>query len=189
MGRFAVILVTSVLLIGSPVGALWPLPRGLQTGSKALKLSSEFSIAASFHGVPSDLQSAISRTEQQLKSDKLGRLVVGRGSSDEQAVSSAKTIKSLTLELSGHAKANSIATEAQKALEDRDEGYTLNVPADGSSAVVSANTTLGLFRGLTTFSQLWYQVNKDTYTIEAPIAITDSPAYVSDNITRAFALN
>lgn len=185
MGKLASVLAI-VLLAGLPAGALWPLPRGLQTGSKALKLSPDFSITTSFHGAPSDLQSAITRTKQQLKSDKLGRLVVGRGSNDEQAVRSAKTIKSLILELSGHATANSIASEAQKALEDRDEAYTLNVPVDGSSAVVTANTTLGIFRGLTTFTQLWYQVNEDTYTIEAPITIKDSPAYVRDVSTRVF---
>ena len=45
--------------------------------------------------------------------------------------------------------------------------------------MLSANTTLGLFRGLTTFGQLWYDWDGTTYTLEAPINIVDSPAYVS----------
>lgn len=32
--------------------------------------------------------------------------------------------------------------------------------------------------GLTTFSQLWYQLNDNTYTLQSPVTITnDSPAY------------
>jgi hexosaminidase len=53
----------------------------------------------------------------------------------------------------------------------------LTVPADGSAATLKANSTLGLFRGLTTFGQLWYDLDNMTYTIEAPISITDAPAY------------
>jgi hypothetical protein len=74
----------------------------------------------------------------------------------------------------------------------------LNVPADGTGAVLSAASTLGLFRGLNTFAQLWYTYdygkealdqdgkNRDgngvvpvVYTLSAPVAIQDSPAYVS----------
>jgi hypothetical protein len=74
-------------------------------------------------------------------------------------------------------------------LAQRDEAYNLSVPADGSGAVLSARTTLGLFRGLNTFTQLWYYYAGDgddagacagavVYTLSAPVAIQDSPAYV-----------
>jgi len=46
--------------------------------------------------------------------------------------------------------------EACAPLEARQEGYSLDVPADGSGAVLSAASTLGLFKGLNTFAQLWY---------------------------------
>jgi hypothetical protein len=55
----------------------------------------------------------------------------------------------------------------------------LHVPSDGSPATLSANSTLGLLRGLTTFEQLWYDLDgAATYTLEAPITISDAPAFV-----------
>jgi hexosaminidase len=71
----------------------------------------------------------------------------------------------------------SISDEATDVLESRDEAYTLTVPSDGSVATLEANSTLGLFRGLTTFGQLWYEYDGVTYTLEAPIQIHDAPAY------------
>ncbi|KAH7928429.1 glycoside hydrolase family 20 protein [Leucogyrophana mollusca] len=63
------------------------------------------------------------------------------------------------------------------ALESRNEAYSLSVPSDGSAATLKANSTLGLFRGLTTFSQLWYEYDGAIYTPEAPIDISDWPVY------------
>ena len=73
---------------------------------------------------------------------------------------------------------NSISSESVKEITNRSETYKLSVPADGSSATLIANSTLGLFRGLTTFSQLWYYYNNEVYTLEAPVQITDWPAFV-----------
>ncbi|KAF5343340.1 hypothetical protein D9758_014183 [Tetrapyrgos nigripes] len=61
--------------------------------------------------------------------------------------------------------------------QDCVEGFSLTVPPDGSQAELKANPTLGLFKGLTTFSQLWYDLDGIAYTVEAPIAIMDEPAY------------
>ena len=67
----------------------------------------------------------------------------------------------------------------------------LDVPDDGTEAVLGAASTLGLFRGLNTFAQLWYAYDHGeealdlgdgvvvVYTLSAPVAIQDSPAYVS----------
>lgn len=163
------------------VAALWPQPRALRTGTTALRLSAGFSISPSFPSPPSDLISAISQTESFLRDDKLQRLVVGRGVSDASVVKAAKELKSLTLSLSGSSKrapAESITKEVQKPLEERDESYALQIPSDGSSATLKANTTLGLFRGLTTFSQLWYYVDGDSYSLETPVDIEDAPSFV-----------
>jgi hexosaminidase len=166
----------------SPVAqALWPIPRTLGTGTSALTLSTSFDIDIDIKGAPQDLKDAASRTKQYLKSDKLGRLVVGRGSTDAQAVSGAKALKKLTVSLAPGTKVKSIASEAVVDLKSRDDAYTLTIPADGSAATLTANSTLGLFRGLTTFSQVFYYYNGKTYTIEAPLAIEDSPAYVRVN--------
>ena len=76
--------------------------------------------------------------------------------------------------------ASPIAKEAVLPIGSRSEGYSLSVPTDGSSATLAANSTLGLLRGLTTFTQLWYYVDGIVYTYEAPISIpSDYPAYVS----------
>ena len=64
-----------------------------------------------------------------------------------------------------------------KPLGSRDESYTLSVPADGRPATLSANTTLGLLRGLSTFQQLWFAHGSETYMLGAPLSIADAPAF------------
>ncbi|QRW20165.1 beta-hexosaminidase [Rhizoctonia solani] len=149
----------ATLLSVNPTYALWPRPAQLSTGTTTLRLSPSFDIKLP-DGAPSDLKDAVDRAKAELKGDKLERLVVGRGSGDASRIKSAQ-----------------IQDEAITALGTRDEAYTLSVPADGNAAVISANSTLGLFRGLTTFTQMWYTYDSYTYTAEAPYAITDKPAY------------
>jgi hexosaminidase len=171
-------LILPALVIFSPAFALWPLPKDLQTGSKALRLADNFDIQLSVQGAPADLKAAVTRTKGYLKTDKLQRLIVGRGENDRAAIKSAKELSSLTVSLTSSGTVRSISEEAMDALEDRIEGYSLTVPGDGSAASLKANSTLGLFRGLTTFGQLWYEFDDITYTLEAPIQIKDAPAYV-----------
>ena len=175
-------LILTALIICSPAVALWPLPKDLQTGSKALRLAGNFDIQLSVQGAPADLQAAVARTKGYLKTDKLQRLVVGRGENDRAAIKSAKELSSLTVSLTSSGTVRSVSEEAMDALEDRVEGYSLTVPGDGSAATLKANSTLGLLRGLTTFGQLWYEFDDITYTLEAPIQIKDAPAYVCFHI-------
>jgi len=95
----------------------------------------------------------------------------------DQADRRVPIIHTLTLSLSKGAKASSIANEIRAPLESRDEAYYLHIPSDGSDATLSANSTLGLFRGLTTFAQLWYTYQDTTYALGVPISVRDSPAY------------
>lgn len=171
----------TLLTVFAPADALWPQPRSIETGSTPLRLSGGFdiTIAGSVHNAPADLHAAVSDAENFIKTDKLERLVVGRGSADVSAYSKAKTLSKLTLSLGNGAKANTITSEAQKAPEERDEAYTLVVPNDGSGATITANSTLGLYRGLTTFTQLFFYNAGTTYLLNAPVHIEDSPAYVS----------
>ena len=166
----------------APTLALWPAPRSLSAGTTTLRLANSFSISANFR-LPSDLQDAISRTTSFLKKDALAPLVVDRGASLVSGARRAKQVGNLKLSLSSGAKVNSVSTEAIKAIGQRDESYVLNVPGDGSPATLVANTTLGLFRGLTTFSQLWYTVDNTIFLQNAPVAITDAPAFVSGTTT------
>ncbi|KAF9046243.1 beta-hexosaminidase [Panaeolus papilionaceus] len=179
--RLASSLVTISLLLCSlstdSVLALWPQPRQITTGATALRLANNFDIKFSGKGQPKDLADAVKRTKQYLDSDKLQALVPDRGASSASAVRSAKTLRGLTLSLTSSGTPKSISEESIAPLEARVEAYTLTIPADGSDAVLKANSTLGLFRGLTTFSQIWYELNGNTYTLQAPFSISDSPAY------------
>ncbi|KAG9103168.1 N-acetyl-glucosamine-6-phosphate deacetylase [Ceratobasidium sp. 370] len=164
------------LLSANPAQAIWPRPTQLTSGKTALRLSPSVSISLPA-GAPSDLKDAVSRAQAQLKDDKLERLVVGRGSSDAVRIKGAPELSNLVLAYGNGYTTNgtTLQAEATATLGTRDEAYTMSVPEDGSTATITANSTLGLFRGLTTFTQLCY--DSYTYTVEAPYTIVDKPAY------------
>ncbi|KAG1802560.1 glycoside hydrolase family 20 protein [Suillus subaureus] len=170
-------------LLPSGVQALWPIPTTLETGMTALKISPSFSFDVQIEDAPSDLLDAVAESQYYLENDKLGRLVVGRGANDTTALASAMTLSNLTLSLTSGATVDSISSEAIKPLGTRSEEYALTIPADGSAATLTANSTLGLYRGLTTFNQLFYYYGGVIYTLIAPIAITDTPAYPFRGLT------
>ncbi|KZP12522.1 glycoside hydrolase family 20 protein [Athelia psychrophila] len=177
MARILALFLAVALSLSNPASALWPLPKSLQTGTSTLTLAPNFAINLSVKNAPSDLKAAVAQTKTYLQKDALGRLVVGRGSSDAAGLKSASKLSSLTVSLdSGAGKVQSISAEAILPIESRDEAYTLSVPTSGA-ATLKANSTLGLYRGLTTFAQLWYEYENTIYTIEAPIEIDDAPAY------------
>ena len=60
----------------------------------------------------------------------------------------------LQLSPSKGATVRSITEKAMRDIRTRSEEYVLSIAADGSEATFTANSTLGLFRGLTTFTQL-----------------------------------
>ena len=165
--------------------ALWPMPSSLQTGNTFLKLlnsSDQFDITFSdIPQAPQDLQDAIERTKSRLSADKLQRLVVGRGANDSAALASAPSLARLTLALTPNSPPiKSIMEEATKDITKRSESYSLNIPdTDKGVATLTANSSLGLLRGLTTFEQLWYQGPEAVYSYQAPVQIiNDSPAFV-----------
>jgi len=59
------------VLIAPGVQSLWPIPRFIQTGNTALKLSEDFHITLNVQTPPQDLLEAVSRTEFYLIHDKL----------------------------------------------------------------------------------------------------------------------
>ncbi|GAA5866405.1 hypothetical protein JCM1840_001305 [Sporobolomyces johnsonii] len=196
----------------SPSYALWPAPRSLKTGSTPVQLGQGFEIVLSeglSGAAPSDLVAAVELAMEQVKKDRLERLIVGRGESDRDAVSKSPTLSKLELELvslSSSASASnvsSISEEAHKPYEELDESYTLSIPSTSSShnkkrgpfardggaltASLKANTTLGLARGLQTFTQLVYALPGagTLYIPDAAIEIEDRPAFAH----RAFMLD
>jgi hexosaminidase len=158
------------------------MPRSLQTGSTFLKLSSKFSIEVSgIPQVPQDLNDSISRTMSHLHTDQLQRLIVGRGANDSAALAVAPSLARLTVALAPNSPPiKSIMEEATKEITERSESYSLTIPdKDQGVATLTANSSLGLLRGLTTFEQFWYQVSGTVYSYQAPVDITnDSPAFV-----------
>ena len=165
--------------------ALWPMPSSLQTGSTLLKLSNscdQFKITfIDIPQPPQDLQDAISRTISRLYDDKLQRLIVGRGANDSAALANAPSLAQLTLKLTPNSPPiKSIMEEATKEITKRSESYSLTIPdTDGGIATLTASSSLGFLRGLTTFEQFWYQVFGTVYLHQAPVQITnDSPAFV-----------
>ncbi len=172
---------SAFLLFSTPALAVWPRPQSITTGTTPLRLAPNFSINLSgIRQPPKDLSDAVQRSTSHLKTDKLQALVPDRGASSAKGVQSARTLRTLSLRLaSTSGRAASISDGATAGIGTQDESYSLQVPADGGDAVLTANTALGLFRGLTTFEQLWYDLNGSTYTLQAPIQIKDAPAYVS----------
>jgi hexosaminidase len=59
------------LLVAPGVQSLWPIPRSLQTGTTALKLSDSFDISLNVRSPPQDLLDAVSQTKSYLFNDKL----------------------------------------------------------------------------------------------------------------------
>ncbi|KAF2134835.1 glycoside hydrolase family 20 protein [Dothidotthia symphoricarpi CBS 119687] len=72
-----------------------------------------------------------------------------------------------------------------------DESYTLTLSKEGK-ATIAANSSIGIARGLTTFTQLFYAHSnaEDVYTPLAPITIYDVPAFqhrgINLDVSRAY---
>ncbi|KAG1807546.1 hypothetical protein EV424DRAFT_1543829 [Suillus variegatus] len=111
-------LVTGCIL-PSGVQALWPIPTTLETGMTTLKISPTFYFDVQIEGTPSDLRDAVAQSQYYLENDKLGRLVVGRGSNDTSALATARTLSKLTLSLASGVAAEPISSEAVKPLGTR----------------------------------------------------------------------
>lgn len=182
----------------STTSALWPIPRVLSAGSSPLTLSDAFSIEIAFElAAPQDFKDAVTRTKDYIDNDKLGRLVPGRGPGNI-SLNDAPCLQKLLVYLSSNETelggsglsfgfptlryVEPISQVTRLPVEERDESYVLDVPSDGSDAMLVANTTLGLLRGLTTFSQIWYYHEGQAYTVEAPFRIVDEPYYVRGGI-------
>ncbi|KAG5721483.1 hypothetical protein E4T56_gene13238 [Termitomyces sp. T112] len=178
MFKLAFLYLGAAVLLPNSVFGLWPIPRNLQLGTTFLKLASSFDVEINFNDAPQDLLDAVNRTKVYLETDGLRRLVVGRGQNDSTAIAQALELSHLTISLSSTIAPRSIAEEAILPLGTRSESYSLSIPSDGSPATLRADSTLGLFRGLTTFTQLWYDFEGVTYTYQAPVKIVnDTPAF------------
>ncbi|GAA5828109.1 hypothetical protein JCM11251_002593 [Rhodosporidiobolus azoricus] len=178
------------------VEALWPLPQVWSAGNGVVRLSPSFEIVAS-DGLAgralADLGAAMDRAQAQLDRDNFQRLIVGRGETDRPLVENAPLLTRLELSLAESASHPlSVAEEVYKRYKDKDESYILSIRSAHSdvpsheagcspaTASLTANTTLGLVRGLQTFPQLVYTLpgnEKTRYILDTPLRIEDRPAF------------
>ncbi|KAI0364269.1 N-acetylhexosaminidase [Pilatotrama ljubarskyi] len=165
------------VFLAKHASAVWPIPRSLSVGTSPLKLSSHFAVRLHIHAPPPDLLSAVSRTRARLHSDRFERLVLGRASADASALEGAPVLSSLTVTLRAGSPIRTIAEEATRSVDAKSESYVLAVTGNPPSATLSANSTLGLLRGLTTFEQLWYDSEGTKYLLNAPVMVEDAPAF------------
>ncbi|KAI0349990.1 N-acetylhexosaminidase [Trametes cingulata] len=166
------------VLLAQYASALWPIPRSLSTGTSPLKLSPRFAVRLEISTPPADLLSAVSRTRARLQSDRFERLVLGRASADAKTVHAAPVLASLTVSLTAGSPIRTVAEETTQDIDARSESYVLIVTDHPPTATLSANLTLGLLRGLTTFEQLWYSNSQGTkYLLSAPLFVEDAPAF------------
>ncbi|ORX40209.1 putative beta-hexosaminidase precursor [Kockovaella imperatae] len=163
-----------------------PRPTRVTTGETVLRLSGDFSIdidnsSSLKSSIPRDLEQAIHHTTATLHKNRHRYLSPQRGAEFLISGTQHTEIQKLILSLNGNGKPRSIAHDAVLPVEDRvaAERYELELATDGS-AHIEADTSLGLYRGLTTFQQLFfYSGGKDgfQYTPHAPINIEDQPAF------------
>ncbi|KAI0808032.1 N-acetylhexosaminidase [Fomes fomentarius] len=165
------------LLRNYPANALWPIPKSLVSGSTAVRLSPYFSIQLEIQNPPADILSAAARTQARLVTDAFERLVLGRGSADLHLLPGAHVLTSLTLVIDGNSPVQSIAEETNQPIDSKSESYSLSISRRRTDAIIRANSTLGLFRGLTTFEQLWYDCQGVKYMLNGDIEIADEPAF------------
>ena len=175
-----------------PTFALWPVPRNLATGNSYIRLHHSFQVVLDVDPSlpPYDLVDAVKRMENHIRTDGHQRLAVKRGTQDRPALASAPPLQLLRVHVD-HDDANeidSISAEATKDVTRRREGYSLYIPSEeGAEAIINAESALGALRGLTTFSQFWYDDGTGVvYAFEAPIEIReDRPAFVGSPIASS----
>ena len=176
----SLLLAIALVIILSPhhADALWPLPRSFKQGNSPVRLSPDFVIHLQLRNPPADMVSAVIRTQSRLATDAFQRLVPGRGSADAHLLHRAHVVSSLSLVIHEGAPVRSIVDETNQKIDSKRESYSLSVSRHQPNAIIRANSTLGLLRGLTTFEQLWHDYEGTKYLLNGDIDIVDEPAFV-----------
>lgn len=107
-----------------------------------------------------------------------------RNSDYEPDTGNRQYVKSVTLQQNQADPANGM-----KSSSPIDESYTLSMPTSGD-VVITANSSIGLSYGLTTFSQLFFQHSDGgAYTKLAPVTISDGPKFTHRGLNMDTARN
>jgi len=146
-----------------PINVL-PLPTRYTTGNRVICLSPDFSIKFDSQ-VPEDLKKAAQRIENGIWDHKHQYLSVQRGAEFfEEGQGCEYTLSTLEVIVDYHGHhMPSIMDSAIRPAEDRPEleAYTLSIPL-GDRATIKSPASLGAYRGLTTFENLFYHIPADS---------------------------
>jgi hexosaminidase len=152
--------------VGLPLNVL-PLPTHYSTGNRVICLSPDFTVTfendLGEHSVPKDLRQAAQRAQDRIWRNKHRYLSVERGAEFFGENGGCKyTLSTLHVIIDHEGTIDTIMDSAIKPAEERPdlEAYTLSVPL-GSHATIRSSTSLGAFRGLTTFENLFYHLPMD----------------------------
>lgn len=156
-------------------GFLWPKPANMTFGKTTMTVSRTFTITVGRNS-SQRLASAIARYN-----DRLFPIALDPATTP----STGPKISSLIVSLNGPAD-DSVPTHLQK------ESYRLRIPADGTAAQLTCDSTIGCIRGLETFSQLIEPMSSlalhldanrtaptvsDYYIFDCPWVISDAPRF------------
>lgn len=119
-----------------------------------------------------DVLQAVGRLNATLKSFTHHYLSPKQGAEFSFAPNNGNTLKEIRLSLLLNTSL-SIAEEAVKPVDKRDESYSLKIPTAGA-VILQANTSLGLLRGLTTFEQLFYKCPEQVREVVCGIMFQES---------------
>jgi hexosaminidase len=194
------------LLAATPVLGIWPIPESISTGEETLWINSDIRVTYNgqelSHGYPTEpkgdafsgkriVEGAVARTLTAILEENFvpwmlyERLALEE---TEPALDGGKTfITHLAILQNGTDTAKTFKALAGEV----DESYSLSVDSNGE-ARIRAVTSIGVLRGLETFSQLFFQHSAGTeiYTNLVPVEITDKPQYdhrgILFDVSRSF---
>ncbi|KAK4991853.1 Glucosamine-6-phosphate isomerase (Glucosamine-6-phosphate deaminase) (GNPDA) (GlcN6P deaminase) [Elasticomyces elasticus] len=185
------------------VAAIWPIPSSYSSGDAVLWIDAGVRITYngannySGNGVPyADntttshriVTAAIERTYDTIFSKNfIPWKFHPRNSDFEPHAGSSKTCISSVVLQQNAADPSDVLKPAAGTV---DESYTLTVSVSGE-VMISAVTSIGLVRGLTTFTQLFFKHSDGSvYTTLAPVAIQDAPKFqhrgLNMDVSRAY---
>ncbi|KAG7530770.1 hypothetical protein FFLO_04812 [Filobasidium floriforme] len=146
------------LLLGHRTMALlFPLPQTVTSGNTVIAIGNSLDVIFKVQGsIPEDLAAAAERAVGYVTESEHYYLSPERGK-EFLLDNDLPVLTALEIILQG-SDYGTIASEVSKEAGERREAYKLDIPADGGNARLTATSSLGAFRGLATFEQLFYGV-------------------------------
>lgn len=137
--------------------SFWPLPTSVSFGAGSIAVTPSFTVSIT-GGANADLTNYAARIQGLIFQN------------EPYATPPANALASVVVTVARPAEKQSITT---------DESYTLTIPANGSPATITANTTFGAYMGLQTLSQaIRFDFNTGQYGVAGvPLTIADAPKF------------